>query len=99
MQPTNPDQFTDKAWDAIVKAQDVARRFRQQYLEVEHVVIALLEQQGLAGNIFTKMQLDPAQVLRHPARPSASKSLGYLDPPLRHSTHSKRVRRRRRCPV
>lgn len=64
MQPTNPDQFTDKAWDAIVKAQDVARRFRQQYLEVEHVVIALLEQQGLAGNIFTKMQLDPAQVLR-----------------------------------
>ena len=58
MQPSNPDKFTAKAWDAIVEAQDVARRFRQQYLEVEHVMVALIEQQGLASTILTKAQLD-----------------------------------------
>ncbi|MEO0457526.1 MAG: ATP-dependent chaperone ClpB, partial [Cyanobacteria bacterium P01_A01_bin.114] len=64
MQPTNPDKFTAKAWDAIVEAQDVARRFRQQYLEVEHVIVALLEQQGLADDILTKAQLDPELLLQ-----------------------------------
>ncbi|NEP19845.1 MAG: AAA family ATPase, partial [Leptolyngbya sp. SIO4C1] len=64
MQPTNPDKFTAKAWDAIVEAQDVARRFRQQYLEVEHVTIALLEQQGLADDILSKAGLDPELLLQ-----------------------------------
>ncbi|MEM9804333.1 MAG: ATP-dependent chaperone ClpB [Cyanobacteria bacterium P01_D01_bin.56] len=64
MQPSNPDKFTAKAWDAIVQAQDVARRFRQQYLEVEHVIVALLEQQGLAGTILTKASVDPELLLQ-----------------------------------
>ncbi|MEL6229554.1 MAG: ATP-dependent chaperone ClpB [Cyanobacteria bacterium J06627_3] len=59
MQPSNPDKFTAKAWDAIVEAQEVARRFRQQYLEVEHVMVALIEQQGLADTVLTKANLDP----------------------------------------
>ncbi|MEL7503322.1 MAG: ATP-dependent chaperone ClpB [Cyanobacteria bacterium J06554_6] len=64
MQPTNPDQFTEKAWEAIVEAQDVARRFRQQYLEVEHVAIALLEQQGLADTILSRINLSPELLLQ-----------------------------------
>lgn len=64
MQPSNPDKFTAKAWDAIVQAQDVARRFRQQYLEVEHVMVALLEQQGLADTILAKAELDPGLILQ-----------------------------------
>ncbi|MEM1239109.1 MAG: ATP-dependent chaperone ClpB [Cyanobacteria bacterium P01_H01_bin.26] len=64
MQPSNPDKFTAKAWDAIVEAQDVARRFRQQYLEVEHVMVALIEQQGLATTILTKAQLDAELILQ-----------------------------------
>jgi ATP-dependent Clp protease ATP-binding subunit ClpB len=50
MQPTDPDKFTTKAWDAIFEAQNVARRFKHQYMEVEHVIIALLDQEedGLA---------------------------------------------------
>ncbi|MEM6254603.1 MAG: ATP-dependent chaperone ClpB [Cyanobacteria bacterium P01_D01_bin.156] len=64
MQPSNPDKFTAKAWDAIVQAQDVARRFRQQYLEVEHVMVALLEQQGLADSILTKANLKPELLLQ-----------------------------------
>ncbi|WP_246844183.1 Clp protease N-terminal domain-containing protein, partial [Hydrocoleum sp. CS-953] len=49
MQPTDPSKFTEQAWDAIVKSQDVARRYQNQQLEVEHLIIALLEQQGTAN--------------------------------------------------
>ena len=65
MQPTDPDKFTDKAWDAIVEAQDVARRFKHQYLEVEHVMIALLDQEeeGLAHRVLEKAKLDADLVL------------------------------------
>ncbi len=59
MQPTDPSKFTDKAWEAIVKSQDVARRFQNQQLEVEHLIIALLEQNGLATNILLKAGIDP----------------------------------------
>ncbi|HEY9881930.1 MAG TPA: ATP-dependent chaperone ClpB [Leptolyngbyaceae cyanobacterium] len=65
MQPTDPDKFTSKAWDAIVEAQDVARRYKHQYMEVEHVIIALLDQEeeGLADNILKKAKLDPDLIL------------------------------------
>jgi ATP-dependent Clp protease ATP-binding subunit ClpB len=65
MQPTDPDKFTDKAWDAIVEAQDVARRFKHQYLEVEHVVIAMLDQEedGLAHKVLAKAKLDTDLIL------------------------------------
>lgn len=65
MQPTDPDQFTAKAWDAIVEAQDVARRCKHQYMEVEHVLIALLDQEedGLAHKILAKAGLDSDQIL------------------------------------
>jgi ATP-dependent Clp protease ATP-binding subunit ClpB len=60
MQPTDPDKFTDEAWNAIVEAQDVARRFKHQYMEVEHVIIALLDQEeeGRAHQILEKAKLD-----------------------------------------
>lgn len=63
MQPTDPDKFTDKAWTAIVKSQDVARRFGNQQLEVEHVAIALLEEVEIATTILTKSGVDPAFML------------------------------------
>ena len=59
MQPTDPSKFTDKAWEAIVKSQDVARRFQNQQLEVEHLVIALLEQNGLASTLLLRAGIDP----------------------------------------
>jgi ATP-dependent Clp protease ATP-binding subunit ClpB len=61
MQPTDESKFTEKAWDAIVKSQDVARRFRHQDLEVEHLAIALLEQEGLAATLLGKAGVDPAR--------------------------------------
>lgn len=59
MQPTDPNKFTDRAWDAIVKSQDVARRYGDRQLEVEHVILALLDRQdGLVGSIFDKAAID-----------------------------------------
>ena len=58
MQPTDPSKFTDKAWEAIVKSQDVARRFKNQQLEVEHMAIALLEQDGLTTQILSRIPVD-----------------------------------------
>jgi len=58
MQPTDSSKFTDKAWEAIVKSQDVARRCKNQQLEVEHVAIALLEQKELANRILSRVTVD-----------------------------------------
>ncbi len=62
MQPTDPSKFTDKAWEAIVTSQDVARRFRHQQLEVEHLAIALLDQDGLASTILDKAGVSIARM-------------------------------------
>ncbi|MBF2089423.1 MAG: ATP-dependent chaperone ClpB [Synechococcales cyanobacterium K44_A2020_017] len=58
MQPTDPNKFTEEAWQAIVSSQDVVRRFRGQYLEIEHVLIALLEQEGLAGKLLAQASIE-----------------------------------------
>ncbi|BCX11778.1 MAG: chaperone protein ClpB 2 [Thermosynechococcus sp.] len=64
MQPTDPTKFTDKAWEAIVKSQDVAREYRSQYLETEHVMIALLREEGLGQLIFERADIDTEWVLK-----------------------------------
>jgi ATP-dependent Clp protease ATP-binding subunit ClpB len=63
MQPTNPNQFTEKAWTAIVKSQDVARSCRQQELDTEHLMMALLDQDGgLVPTLLQRTGVDPQQV-------------------------------------
>jgi ATP-dependent Clp protease ATP-binding subunit ClpB len=62
MQPTDPSKFTEKAWEAIVKSQDVARRFRHQQLEVEHLAIALLELEGTLNTMLTKAGVEPGRL-------------------------------------
>ena len=63
MQPTNPNQFTEKAWEAIARTPDIAKATQQQQLESEHLMKALLEQEGLANSIFTKAEV-PVQRVR-----------------------------------
>jgi ATP-dependent Clp protease ATP-binding subunit ClpB len=58
MQPTDSSKFTEQAWDAIVKSQEVAKLFKNQNLEVEHVMLALLEQEGLATTILMQAKVD-----------------------------------------
>jgi ATP-dependent Clp protease ATP-binding subunit ClpB len=55
MQPTNPNQFTEKAWEAIARTPDVVKQAQQQQIETEHLLKALLEQEGLAVSVFNKL--------------------------------------------
>ncbi|NEO84165.1 MAG: ATP-dependent chaperone ClpB [Spirulina sp. SIO3F2] len=54
MQPSNPNQFTEKAWSAIVSTQDIAKQNRHQQLETDHLLTALLADRGLTTSILTK---------------------------------------------
>ena len=54
MQPTDPNKFTEKAWEAITTTIDIAKENKQQQLESEHLFKSLLEKKGLAISIFNK---------------------------------------------
>jgi ATP-dependent Clp protease ATP-binding subunit ClpB len=58
MQPT-AEQFTEKAWSTITSAQQLAQNRRHQQLESEHLLRALLDQDGLAGRILDKAGVSP----------------------------------------
>lgn len=62
MQPTNPEKFTEKAWEAIAKAPEIVKEAKQQNLESEHLLLALLSQDGLATSIFNKAEMPVSQV-------------------------------------
>jgi len=62
MQPTNPNQFTEKAWEAIAHTTDIAKEYKQQHIESEHLMKALLEQEALASAIFTKADVNLQQL-------------------------------------
>ncbi|MCP9849368.1 ATP-dependent chaperone ClpB [Cyanobium sp. Morenito 9A2] len=58
MHPT-AELFTEKAWGSIVAAQQLAQQKRQQQMETEHLLAALLSQDGLAGRVLEKAGVDP----------------------------------------
>ncbi len=63
MQPTNPNQFTEKAWEAIVRTTDIAKQAQHQQIESEHLMLALLEQpEGLATSILNKLGVNVQRV-------------------------------------
>lgn len=52
------------AWQSIVSSPDVAKENKQQIVETEHLMKALLEQKnGLARRIFSKIGVDNTKVL------------------------------------
>jgi ATP-dependent Clp protease ATP-binding subunit ClpB len=55
MQPTNSEKFTEKVWEAIIRTQEIVKQAQQQQIETEHLMKALLEQDGLAISIFNKL--------------------------------------------
>lgn len=54
MQPNNPQKFTEKAWEAIARTPELAKQYKQQQIESEHLMKSLLEEEGLAISIFNK---------------------------------------------
>ncbi|KAJ0576274.1 putative Clp, repeat (R) domain, Clp domain superfamily protein [Helianthus annuus] len=88
----NPQGYTEMAWERIVGATDAAQHNKQQIIESEHLMKALLEQKdGLARRILTKAALDNTSVLQatdnfiaqqpkvsDPSNPRLGTSLGSL---------------------
>jgi ATP-dependent Clp protease ATP-binding subunit ClpB len=62
MQPTNPQKFTEKAWQAIVRTPDIAKQNKHQQIESEHLLKALIEEEGLANSIFNKANISVQRV-------------------------------------
>ncbi|UNU24723.1 ATP-dependent chaperone ClpB [Microcoleus vaginatus] len=63
MQPNNPNQFTEKAWEALARTPEVVKAAQQQQLESEHLMKALLEQEsGLATSLFNKAGVSVAKL-------------------------------------
>ena len=58
MQPNNPNQFTEKAWEVINHTPDIAKQNQQQQIESEHLMKAMLEQEGLTSAIFAKADVN-----------------------------------------
>ncbi|WP_115016977.1 ATP-dependent chaperone ClpB [Synechococcus sp. UW140] len=61
MQPT-AEQFTEKAWATIVSSQQLAQSQRHQQIETEHLLLALLQQNGLASRILEKAGASPPEL-------------------------------------
>ena len=57
MESINPQKFTEKAWEAIALATDIAKQNKNQQIETGHLMKALLEQEGLATSIFNKADI------------------------------------------
>ncbi|GLI64128.1 hypothetical protein VaNZ11_007308 [Volvox africanus] len=58
------NQFTEKAWQAIIAAPEVCQECSQQIVETEHLMKAMLEQpNGLARRIFAKAGSEPTHLL------------------------------------
>ncbi|MEL6223158.1 MAG: ATP-dependent chaperone ClpB [Cyanobacteria bacterium J06627_8] len=62
MQPNNPNQFTEKAWEAIARTPDIAKQLQQQQIESEHLMRSLLEQEGLVTSILNKANVSVERV-------------------------------------
>lgn len=61
----NDSEFTEMAWEGILGAVQAAQASKQQIVESEHLMKALLEQKdGLARRIFTKAGVDNTSVLQ-----------------------------------
>ncbi|WP_044258988.1 Clp protease N-terminal domain-containing protein, partial [Richelia intracellularis] len=58
MQPNNPNQSTEKAWEVINHTPDIAKQNQQQQIESEHLMKAMLEQEGLTSAIFAKADVN-----------------------------------------
>ncbi|MGM0555289.1 MAG: ATP-dependent Clp protease ATP-binding subunit [Myxococcota bacterium] len=59
--PTKFDlsKFTDKARNAMARAQEIARDLRHKHVEVEHALLSLLEQDdGIADTVLQKLDID-----------------------------------------
>jgi ATP-dependent Clp protease ATP-binding subunit ClpB len=61
MQP-NQSQMTEKAWESIVRTTDIVKQAQHQQIETEHLMKALVEQEGITNSVFTKLSISVQRV-------------------------------------
>ncbi len=58
-----PDKFTERAQEILAASQELVRRFHHNQWDVEHILLALLEQQGgVAQDILGELKVDVESV-------------------------------------
>jgi ATP-dependent Clp protease ATP-binding subunit ClpB len=59
----NLNKFTDKAQESVITAQNLASEFTHAEVTPEHLLVALVEQQGgIVPSVLRKLTLDPGRV-------------------------------------
>src|SRR5215216_2164043 len=59
------ENYTERARDVLSNSQDILRRYKQNQLDAEHILLALLEQEdGLAPQIISRIGPDIRDVIR-----------------------------------
>ncbi|MCJ7743564.1 MAG: ATP-dependent Clp protease ATP-binding subunit, partial [Dehalococcoidales bacterium] len=53
------ERFTEQANEALAQSQELVRQYRHSQWDVEHVLLALLQQEkGLVGDILRELRID-----------------------------------------
>ena len=65
MQINDPNKFTEKVRAALDSTIEVVKQSSQQQLEPEHLMLALLDQEGLASRIFQKLGVSVDEMRSH----------------------------------
>ncbi|MGQ9681444.1 MAG: ATP-dependent Clp protease ATP-binding subunit [Anaerolineae bacterium] len=72
------DRFTERAQEAAARAFEIMQRFGHTQLDLEHLVLALLEQpDGVVPAILEKLNVEPEEVQRELERHLESGPRGY----------------------
>ena len=63
-----PERFTEQAQEVLAASQELVRRYRHSQWDVEHILLALLQQEsGLTSDIFRKLDVDVEAVKKRVA--------------------------------
>ena len=59
------ENYTERAREVLTSSQDILRRYKQNQLDAEHILLALLEQEdGLTGQILSRIGVEIRDVAR-----------------------------------
>jgi len=81
------NKLTEKLQEALSAAQSKAVRYSHQQVDVEHLLLALLEQErGLASSILNKANIDVESLRRNIEQESPGRSAAYTPAAARYSS-------------
>ena len=71
-----PDRFSDAAWDLLLSGQDVARRWRHEQLDVEHLIQVLFTDSA-CRRLVERLPLPIDALLDRLVMPTATSRWGW----------------------